>query len=100
MWFTVYTYQSPWSQACIIELLYMISIHTPLCQTQPSTPPEESLVSQRTAGMRLHHKEKCLVLRLDTGLSLPSKLNELCPCLEDLQKHRTALLINPVSQMC
>lgn len=77
--------------------MYMISI-----PTQPSTMPEESLVShsQRTAGMRLHHKEKCLVLCLDTGLSLPSKLNKLCPCLEKLQRHRTALLINPASQMC
>lgn len=68
----------------------------------PGAQPEESLVShsRSAAGMRLHHKEKCLVPRLDTGSSLPSKLNKLCPCLEKLQKHRTALLINPVSQMC
>lgn len=43
----------------------------------------------------MHHKEKCPALPSDTGSSLPSKLNKLCPCLEKLQKHRTALLINP-----
>lgn len=59
-----------------------------------------SVIVKRREGMRLHHEEECLVLRLDTGSSLPSKLNKLRPCLEKLQKHSTALLISSLSQMC
>lgn len=72
--------------------MYMLPIHTVLCQTKPSTLPEESLVSHSrgTAGMRLHHKEgifstlpghsSVLAKQIKQALSLPGKDTETQDC--------------------